>query len=119
MDSSSGRGSQYTNNSSSGSVQQPQRFQGEVPFEFPGSYNDPMFNAMAAGMEMSTGVGVGIGGGMLEDQQFLGFDAQMMPPLEEFTSLPEWFFPSMNEPPVQDFDMSFYNTDDVVSFSGS
>jgi hypothetical protein len=119
MDSSSGLGSQYTNNSSSGSVQQPQRFQGEVPFEFPGNYDDTMFNAMAAGMDMSTGVGVGVGGGMLEDQQFLGFDAQMMPPLEEFTSLPEWFFPSMNEPPVQDFDMGFYNTDDVVSFSGS
>lgn len=71
-------------------------------------------------MDMSAGVGVGAGGGMLEDQQFLGYDAQMpIPPLEEFTSLPEWFFPRMNGPPVQEFDMSFFNTDDVMNFPPS
>jgi hypothetical protein len=76
-----------------------------------------VFNAMAAGTDM--GVGVGVGGGMLEDQQLLPYDVQTMPPLEEFTSLPEWFFQSMNAPLVQDFDMSFFNTDDVMNFSGS
>jgi hypothetical protein len=96
--------------------QQPQQFQGQVPFVFPGNYDDPAFNAMAAGMDMSTGIGVGIGGSMLEDQQFFGYDPQTIPPLEEFTSLPEWFFPSVNGPPVQDFEMSFFNTDDKINF---
>jgi hypothetical protein len=90
-----------------------------MPFEFPRGYSDPMFNAMAAGMDMSVSGGMGLGE-MLESRQLLGYDFQTMPPLEEFTSLPEWFFPSINgPPPVQDFDMSFFNADDVVNFSGS
>lgn len=94
-----------------------QQLQEQVPYEFPGSYSDPIFNAMAAGMDI--GVGVGVGGGMLEDQQLLPFDVQTMPPIEEFTSLPERFFPSMNGPPVQDFDINFFNTSDAINFSGS
>jgi hypothetical protein len=52
-------------------------------------------------------------------QQLLPYNVQTMPPLEEFTTSPEWFFPSMNGPPVQDFEMSIFNTDDVMKISGS
>lgn len=75
-----------------------------------------MFNALAAGMDMNAGMQVG--GGMLEQQQPLPYDVQTIPLLEKFTSLSEWFLPSMNGPPMQDFEMSFFNTDDVINFSG-
>jgi hypothetical protein len=118
MDSSSSLSPSNTNTSSSGPAQQVQQFQGQMLYEFPENYSDPMFNAMAAGMDMSVSVSVSEGRGMLEDQQFPAYDVQTMPPLEELTTLPEWFFPSANGPPVQDFDMGFFNTDDVINFSG-
>jgi hypothetical protein len=129
MDSSAtGLSPSFTNNSSVDSAaqqvqqqqQQQQQLQGQLPFEFPGEYSDPMFNAMAAGVDMSSAAGVGLGGGMLEERRLSGYDFQTMQPLEDFTSLPEWFFPSMNgPPPVQDFDMSFFDTDNVINFAGS
>lgn len=84
--SSSGLSPKCTNMPSSDPTQQAQQFQGKVPFEFPGNYNDPMFNVMATGMDLGIGASVGVGGGLLEDQQFLGYDTQIMPPLEELIS---------------------------------
>jgi len=124
MDSSAtGLSPPFTNSSSVGSAAQQvqqQQLQGQLPFEFPGGYSDSMFNAMAAGVDMSEGAGVGLGGGRLEERQLSGYDFQTMQSLEDITSLPEWFFPNMNgPPPVQDFDMSFFNTEDVINFAGN
>lgn len=65
-----------------------QQFQGQALYNFPGCHTDPMFNAMAAGIDIGSGVVVGVGGGMLEQPQLLPYEGRMTPPLDEFTNFP-------------------------------
>lgn len=96
--------------------QQQMPFETHVPYEYQYGYTNANFYNPT---DLNVGIGIRPGLGISGSESFVhGYGVQMSSGREEFTSLPEWFFPSMNQPPMvvgQEFDMGIYNTDDVIN----